>query len=365
MPEVSLPGDMLQRSATSEVSVYKVVVWTGAGQLDVMERPIPMPGRGEALLRVGAAGICGTDLHILADKHPEARPPLVPGHEFAGEVAAVGEGVDEALLGARVGSDSYIGCGECMYCRSRQPQLCEKGTCELGINIDGGWAEYVVVPAENLYSLPENVGFPEAGAGCILNCPIAAIEKVGVRQGDVVLIIGDGPSSLMMVQFAGLQGAAKVIVAGHRQRRLSLALDLGAERVVNTHTEDLAEAVGSLPEAPHVVIDAVGKSETFALALSLAGRKGRVHLFGLPEEPMDNLPLDRLLFKELTIVSSTGAPALWPKVMELVSRGELKVAPLISHRFSIDKASEALAFMRSNPQEIVKAVFEMTGESNE
>lgn len=337
----------------------KAAVWTGVNQLEVSDRPIPKPGPGEALLRVRAAGICGTDIHILSGKHPEARPPLVPGHEFAGEVADVGEGVDEDLIGARVGSDSYVGCGKCRYCRSRQPQLCEKGTCEIGINIDGGWAEYVVVPAANLYLLPEKVEFFEVGAGCILNCPMAAIEKVGVGRGDVVLVIGDGPSSLMMIQFALLKGASRVIVAGHRQRRLSLALELGAERVVNTHTEDLAEAIKSLPGPPHVVIDAVGKSETFAAALSLAGREGRVHFFGLPEGPMDNIPLDVLLFKELTIVSSTGAPALWPKAMELMSSGRLKVAPLISHRFSIEKAPEALDFIRNNPQEIVKAIFEM------
>jgi 2-desacetyl-2-hydroxyethyl bacteriochlorophyllide A dehydrogenase len=344
-------------------SMCKAAVWRGENRLEVVERAIPSPGPGEVLLRVRVAGICGTDLHILTGRHPEARPPLVPGHEFAGEVSDVGKGVASNLIGTRFGSDSYVGCRECRYCRSRRPQLCEKGTCELGINRDGGWSEYVVVPAENLYPLPDKVSFLEAGAGCILNCPMAAIEAVGVTPGDVVLIIGDGPSSLVMIQLAALKGASKVIVAGHRKRRLSLALELGASQVVNTHAEDLTRAIKSLGSAPQVVIDAVGKSETFDLALSLAGREGRIHLFGLPEGPMDGLRLDALLFKELRIVSSTGAPTLWPKAMDLLCRGQLRIAPLISHRFPIEEAPAALDYIRSHPDEMIKAVFEMNGAS--
>ena len=340
-------------------STYKAAVWTDIDKVEVMERPVPAPGPGKALLRIRAAGICGTDIHILAGKHPEAKPPLVPGHEFAGEVAAVGEGVDRKLTGARAGSDSYIGCGKCKYCLAERRQLCENGTCEMGINIDGGWAEYVVVPVENLYILPENVDFAWAGAGCILNCPPAAIEKIGVDPGDLVLIIGDGPSSLIMVQLARLKGASRIIIAGHRERRLNLALELGADQAINTHSQDLVKTFKSLCSDPQVVIDAVGKPETLTMALQLAARDGRIHLFGLPEGPLSNLPMDTLLFKELTLTSSTGAPALWPVAMDLISRGYLKVAPLISHTFPIEKAPEALEFIRNNSSDLIKVVFEM------
>ena len=340
-------------------STYKAAVWTDIGKVEVMERPVPAPGPGTVLLKIRAAGICGTDFHILAGKHPEAKPPLVPGHEFAGEVAAVGEGVDAKLTGARVGSDSYIGCGKCRYCLAKRLQLCENGTCEIGINTDGGWAEYVVVPVENLYMLPANVDFSWAGAGCILNCPPAAIEKIGVDPGDLVLIIGDGPSSLIMLQFARLKGASRIVIAGHRERRLGLALELGADQAINTHSQDLVKTVESLSSAPQVVIDAVGKPETLAMALQLAARDGRVHLFGLPEGPLSNVPMETLLFKELILTSSTGAPALWPVAMDLISRGHLKVAPLISHRFPLEEAPGALEFMRNNSSEVIKVVFEM------
>lgn len=340
-------------------SLYRAAVWTGDDNVEIEEREVPVPGPGEVLLKIRAAGICGTDLHILSGAHPHARPPLVPGHEFAGEIVEPGKGVDRSLLGARVGSDSYIGCGKCLYCLSGRVQLCSKGTCELGIDLDGGWAEYIVVPEKNIYLLPDGVEYFEAGAGCILNCPMAAVEMVGIVPGDCVLIIGDGPSSLVMVQLARLKGASGVIVAGHREHRLNVALSLGADRVFNTHNTDLAEAMESLIIEPDVVIDAVGRSETFKTAVLLAGREGRVHLFGLPGRPMSDIPMDTFLFKELTVTGSTGRPSLWPAAMEYLSRGFLHVKPIISHRFTIDKAGEAIDFIRSNPSEIIKAVFEM------
>ena len=342
---------------------YRAAVWTDINKIEVMERPMPCPRPGQVVVRIRSAGICGTDLHILAGKHPKAKPPLVPGHEFAGQVTDVGEGVDRKLSGARVGCDSYVGCGKCKYCVTKQRQLCGKGTCELGINIDGGWAEYVVVPAENLYLLPEKVSFLEGGAGCILNCPLAAIETIKVGFGDVVLILGDGPSSLIMTQLAILKGASKVIVSGHRERRLALALELGATRVVNTHTEDLIKSIRSLPREPDVVIDAVGKSKTLTTALKLTGRYGRIHLFGLPDGLLNDLPMDEFLWKELTLKSSTGNPALWPTAMDLISRGLLKVKPLITQQFAISQAAEAIDFVRNRPQEVVKAVFKMPQEA--
>jgi len=344
-------------------NTYRAAVWTDINKIEVMDRLMPVPQFGQVVISIRFAGICGTDLHILSGKHPEAKPPLVLGHEFSGEVVAVGEGMDKSLMGSRVGCDSYIGCGKCKYCAAKQTQLCEKGTCELGINIDGGWAEYVVVPVENLYILPDNVSFLEAGAGCILNCPLAAIETIKVEPGDIVLILGDGPSSLIMLQLAILKGASEVVVSGHRKKRLALAMELGATKVINTHTEDLFESVRELSSEPKVVIDAVGKSETLAAALKLTGRYGRIHLFGLPDGLLNDLPMDTLLWKELTLKSSTGNPALWPTAMDLISRGLLKVKPLITQQFAISQAAEAIDFVRNRRQEVVKAVFKMPQEA--
>ena len=215
------------------------------------------------------------------------------------------------------------------------------------------------MPVENLYTLPESVSFLEAGAGCILNCPMAAVDMVGVNSGDAVLIIGDGPSSLVMLQLFRIKGAGRIVVSGHRDLRLKLARKLGADQVINSHECGLAEALGELSGCIDVVVDAVGKSNTLAEALKVAGKRARVHLFGLPEGPLDNLPMDELLWKELTLTGSTGAPSLWPVAMEYLQEGTLKVLPIISHRFSLEQAPEAVDFILNNPSEMVKAVFEM------
>jgi 2-desacetyl-2-hydroxyethyl bacteriochlorophyllide A dehydrogenase len=342
-------------------NTYRAIIWKGNGSLEIIEKPILKPGNGEVMVKVKAAGICGTDLHILSGKHPQAKPPLILGHEFAGIVVDVGENVERSLIGARVGVDSYIGCNECMFCRSLKMQLCEKGTTELGINIDGGWSEYVTVPKRNIYMVPKNISFIEVGAGCILNCPLAAIEAVGINPGDTVIIIGDGPSSLVMLQLARLKGAKQVIVTGHREKRLKLALELGADYAINTDVINISDFIGTIPKEnrPQIVIDAVGKSETFNFALSLAGKCGKVHLFGLPEQPLSNIKMDAMLWKELKITSSTGRPDLWDMSMDLLSRGFLKISSLISHRFPFEEAPKAIEFIKNNPGEIVKAIFEM------
>ena len=159
---------------------YKAVVWTAPHRVEIVEKPVPTPGRDEVLLQVRAAGICGTDLHIISGHHPQARPPLVPGHEFSGVIVALGPGVEASYLNASVGADSYRGCGRCGFCLSGRVQLCSQGTREYGVDLDGGWAEYLVVPAANTYRLPEKVSFLEAGAGCILNCPLAEIGRAHV-----------------------------------------------------------------------------------------------------------------------------------------------------------------------------------------
>jgi len=342
------------------MSSYRAAVWTDTNTVQVEEREMPESKTGEVLLQVRAAGICGTDIHLLSGSHPQAKPPLVPGHEFTGVVCDVGRDVDESLIGMRVGADSYRGCGSCSYCTSANPQLCERGTCEYGINIDGGWQEYLSVPANNLYTLPESVSFIEAGAGCILNCPMAAVEMVGVKGGDTVLILGDGPSTLVMLQLFRIKGAGSVAVSGHRELRLELARELGADHVINTRQSRLSEALGELAGHIDVVVDAVGKSETLAQALMVAGKRARVHLFGLPEGVLNNLPMDQFLWKELTLTASTGAPSLWPVAMDYLQKRILKVRPIISHRFSLEKAPDAVEFILNNPSKIVKAVFEMT-----
>ena len=335
---------------------YLAAVWYAKGDVRVEEKRFKQPGPGELLLKIKAAGICGTDLHLINGEYPNCDPPIVPGHEFSGTIEAVGDERDAWLVGKNVGGDSYVGCGECLYCLQKERQLCQKGVRELGVHLDGAWAEYMILPRENIYLLPDCISFEEAGAGCILNCPMAAIEKIGVYAGDFVLILGDGPSSLIMVQLARLKGAGAIVVAGHRKARLALASELGADEVINTLDVDIGACIARYKKQPDVVIDAVGKSETLNLALRLARVKGRVHLFGLPSKPLDGIEMEHFLFKELLLTSSTGHPALWESAVRYISQGLLRVKPLISHRFTLGEIAQALDFIHRNSKEIIKAV---------
>jgi threonine dehydrogenase-like Zn-dependent dehydrogenase len=337
-------------------TTYMAATWRENNKITLENKSLRELGDGEILIKVKAAGICGTDLHLIEGKYPGCKAPLVPGHEFAGDVAKIGANVDNALIGKRVGCDSYIGCGKCEFCLRSERHLCKCGTCEIGVNVDGGWAEYVIVPKENIYILPETVTYEEAGAGCILNCPLAAIEKVGVGIGDFVVIIGDGPSSLIMVQLARLKGAIEIMVIGHRDKRLALAKELGADRTVNTRDCDIFEVMKGLQGKPNVIIDAVGKAETLNWALEFSGTGTRIHFFGLPGGPLDGIDMKHFLFKELMLTSSTGNPAYWQTSMKYLSSGLLKVKPIISHKFRLQDINGALDYIHKNSKDIVKAI---------
>lgn len=337
--------------------INNAAVWKGSNTIEIEKREIDSPGPGQVMIRIKAAGICGTDFHILSGGHPEAKPPLVPGHEICGEITEIGPDVPGDFRGKRVISDSYVGCGACDLCLAGKKQMCKKGTMELGVNKDGGWQNYIVVPYGNVFELPKQVTYEEAGAGCLLTCPPAAIERVKVYPQDTVLIIGDGPSSLVMIQFARLKGAGKIIVSGHRKKRLDMAISLGCDVALNSHETEVDKWIKNSGTEPRVVIDAVGTSESFALALKTAAREGRVHLFGLPEAPLNNLQMDMLLWKELTITGSTGAPEYWPIALDFISRKFLSIKPLISHKFPLTSAPSALEYIRSHSREIIKAIF--------
>ena len=338
------------------MKTYMAATWQGKNKVTLENKFIRPLAGGEVLIKVKAAGICGTDLHLIAGKYPGCKAPLVPGHEFAGDVVEAGENVDQELLGKKVGCDSYIGCGKCEFCLRSERHLCKLGTCEIGVNIDGGWAEYVIVPQENIYILPDTVTYEEAGAGCILNCPLAAIEKAGVGAGDFIVIIGDGPSSLIMIQLARLKGASRIMVIGHRDKRLALAKELGADKIVNTLDCDISNVMKKLDRKPNVIIDAVGKAETLAWALEFSGIGTRIHFFGLPGGPLDGIEMKHFLFKELMLISSTGNPSYWPTAMKYLETGLLRVKPLISHKFRLSDIVNSLDYIHKNSKEIIKAI---------
>ncbi|CAA9590141.1 MAG: Alcohol dehydrogenase class III, partial [uncultured Thermomicrobiales bacterium] len=247
------------------------------------EIPVPQPGAGEALVRVGAAGICHTELHLRHGVLNLGVAPLVPGHEIAGEVAAVGPGVDAVRPGDRVAVYYYVGCGRCSWCRQGQENLCRDVVDQFGFTADGGWAEYVVVPARNLVPLPDGLTVEEAAAlGCSATTALHAVRSVAdVRLGETVVVYGVGAVGYALIQLCRLAGA-RVIAVGRTPAKLALAAELGADVTINA--DELNPAVETLrltgDEGADVVFELVGITETMERSVAMLRRRGRLVFIG-------------------------------------------------------------------------------------
>ena len=217
-------------------------VWVGNGKIVLEERGKPVPNENEVLVKVHRAGICATDVHIVQDKLHLGNPPLVLGHEFAGEIVELGKSVKGITLGQRICVDAEIGCGTCYHCQKQMFHLCPQ-IKEFGINIDGGWQEYISIPARNAYLLPDTVSYEEAALLEPLNCTLGAVERLHIHYGDEVLIFGSGPAGLMYVQLAKLKGAGKIILVGIQAERQQLGQELGADVLLNGRDPKLQEKI--------------------------------------------------------------------------------------------------------------------------
>lgn len=296
----------------------------GVGHLALRDQEVRAPGRGEVLLEVISAGICGTDLHIEDDEYPSI-PPVTMGHEVTGEVAAVGEGVADALVGQRVVVETYFSyCETCRHCRDGRPNLCAERR-SIGSHVDGGFARWLTLPARNLHPLPDHVG-RHAGSlaeplACVANC---LFDPPVVNAGDDVLVIGPGAMGLLAAQAARAAGG-NVFVAGlERDRsRLDVAAALGLETTVVT--------AGVFPDiAPDVVCECSGAEAGSALGLALVRKGGRFVHIGIHGRPV-TLDIDLVLYKELRYTSGfASTPQSWRRALELLENDLVQLDSLIT-----------------------------------
>lgn len=318
----------------------------GPQKVQLMERPIPPPGEGQVRIQVCYAGICGTDIHIYRDDGGYAtRPPVILGHEFSGVVESVGPGVDPALVGRKVVSETYfITCGHCFYCQTGKPNLClEKKS--IGSGVDGAMAEFVVVPRHNLHLLPPEVDLKEAALTEPLACCVQAVEEMaGIRPGDRVLITGPGAIGLMCLQLAVLAGGRVAMAGMERDRdRLELALELGAEAVFYSDrpggVEKMAEHFA--PFGPDVVLECSGAGPAIQMDLALIRKGGRYVQVGLTgaTTPVD---MNLVTLKELTLHGTYAQkPVWWTRALELMGAGKLSLAGLVSDVKPLEEWEEA------------------------
>lgn len=334
----------------------RAAVFHGAHRpLDVTDVPTPVAGAGEALIQVAGCGLCHTDLHYV-DHGVETfkKPPLILGHEVAGTVKALGPpavvngGKNGHAVGDRVLVPSVLSCGRCAYCRAGRENLCTQLTM-LGNNIDGGYAEYVVVPASDLITVPD--GLPLSHACVIadaLSTPYHAVKRRGrVRVGDTVAVVGCGGVGLNLVQCAAVSGA-HVIAIDLNEQRLEIARTLGAAETVNPSvTPRVDKAVRALSDGGvDVAFEAIGTPKTIELAFSLLKRGGRLCVLGYSAEPV-TLSAARLMYYELEVAGSLGCGAgEYPEIMTLVREGKLRLDPIVSGTLPLADINEGLDRLR-------------------
>lgn len=316
----------------------------GEGHVEVREADVPRPGPGQALIRVRAAGICGTDLHIYHDEF-KTNPPVILGHEVAGEVVAAGSETD-APVGARVTTETYFStCGQCRYCRDGHTNLCLQRK-SIGSGVNGGFTDYVVVPVQNLHVLPETIDF-EAGA---LTEPLACVvhgvlNMRTVNAGDVAVIAGPGAIGLLALQVVKAAGATVVMLGTDADaHRLALARELGADYTLNVQQEDAAAQVVAITDeglGADVVYECSGAGPAASALLPLVRRRGRYAQIGLFGKPVA-WDLDQVCYKELTVTGSNASvPSSWQRALRLMAAGTVRTAPLITHRYPVTAWREA------------------------
>jgi len=323
------------------------------GDLRVEEVDVPRIGKGELLIRNHVALTCGTDLKMFLRGHRLATPPLIIGHEFAGTVEKTGEGVEGFEEGMRVVAANSAPCMSCYYCRIGKPNLCERlDEVLVGFSSPGAYAEYVRLPArivkQNAYEIPKDVPFEAAAFVEPLACVVHGIETSNIRMSDLVFVIGAGPIGLMHVQLAKVRGAKTVAVADASPERLQRAAQLGADQLITS--SDSAGQVKMLTEnrGADVTIEAVGKPETWELAVRATRKGGTAVLFGgCPAGSTASIDTGLVHYGELTLKGVFHhTPRDVRESLRLISTGQVKVAPLVTHRMRLDQVEEALRLMQ-------------------
>lgn len=314
----------------------------------------PSPGPGEVRVRSVCAGVCRTDLDIVAGTL-DARWvsfPVVPGHEWSGVIESLGAGVTGLEPGRRVVCEGSIPCLACRRCRAGDTHLCETYDA-VGFTRGGGYGEYVVVPARVVHPIPDHVSFDAA----VLIEPAAvvlkALERARIQPGETVGVIGIGALGAIALRLARLHGPAAVVAYGVRDEELELARGLGADDVVNVGREEVGSGLD-------VVVETAGAASAVELATRLAREGGRVVLLGIAGHGHElTLPADRLALRDLSVFGSVGyTTAAWARTVALVSEGLVDLEPIVTHRFPLEQFADAFALMDDRRGVVAKIVLE-------
>jgi 2-desacetyl-2-hydroxyethyl bacteriochlorophyllide A dehydrogenase len=321
----------------------KALVNTAAGKLELRDWPTPEPGAGQVLVRTGACGICATDLEMIAGWERTGLP-AIPGHEWAGTVAAVGPGIDDRLVGRRCVAENVLADGG-----------------EVGFEHPGGYGQFVLTEESNVQPLPDD--FPLAHAALIepLAVSVRGLRRLRLVDRRSALVLGDGPIGLIMTMLLKRAGVEEIVLVGGRSGRLALAREFGAQVTLDYHqvATSLEEAVRQVHSSPFAnVIEASGKPHGIDMALERAGNGAHILVLGDYAQHRAAFRWTDLLHRELELISSNASAEAWPEAVRLAVTGEAPLDRLVSHVFPLERYSEAFERVYSRGEDVIKVVLD-------
>lgn len=340
----------------------KALLLSDYKKLQLVDVPVPNPGPGEILIRVAACGICGSDVHGYDGSTGRRIPPIVMGHEAAGLVAGIGNGVDGFHEGDRVTFDSTLYCGECIFCRKGEVNLCNRREV-FGVSCGdyrraGAFAEFIVLPARIAYRIPEELPFVEAALLEATSVSLHAVSLAEIKKGDTAVVVGAGTIGLLAQQALFVAGCSQVLVTDIDAGRLALSESLGATAVVPAGS-DLSKRVlqATAGLGADVAIEAVGNTPAVQSAINCVRKGGQVVLVG-NISPEVSLPLQQVVTRQITLRGSCACAGEYPRAIELLSSGKIKTKPLISAVASLSEGPHWFERLYAREQGLLKVVLE-------
>ncbi len=343
----------------------QAAVWYGREDLRIMDIPEPSAAKDQVKIKVQWCGICGSDVHeyrewplIIAKKpHPLTGKsvPIVLGHEFSGDVVAVGEGVKRIRMGDRVTINCLIYCGTCVYCRDGEYNMCQR-LATVGLTWDGAFAEYVVVPEFTVLKLPDTVTYEIGSFAEPLAVAVRAVKRSRLKVGDTGVVIGAGPIGLLVLQAAKAAGAGQVFAIEPMKTRRELAKQLGANEVFDPAQGDVGKEIADRTDGlrANVAYECVGNQSAFDTAIRVTGRRAVIVMVGLALKPLE-VPFIRLWGHEKEISTCTGYVDEYPAALAFLADRRIRVEPMITAKIQLkDFIEKGLQEMIKNPERHIK-----------
>lgn len=333
------------------------------GDIRIEEMDIPVPKDDEALIRIKAVGVCGSDVHFYKVGRIGdfvVKEPLILGHECAGEVVSVGKAVKNLKAGDRVAIEAGVPCRKCNYCRMGRYNLCADVTFLAAPPFHGAFCEYIAHPEDFLFKLPDNVSFAEGAMIEPLAVGVYAAERGDVNVRNTVAIIGSGPIGLMTLQAVRARGATDVVITDLEPFRLDLAKKLGASLTINAREEDPVQRILEYTDGgADVVLEAIGLPETIQQTVKIARPGAVIVWIGMPT--VDDIPIRvvEAICKDVDIRGIFRYANAYPPAIKLVSSGKIDVKSMITTTFTLDQTQEALEYPGKHPGTCIKAIVEV------